>query len=81
MSTSETGKSLEQDPATAQVTVRKVHCTQGHVDETPAATRADHVLPVWPDELRGYLKQQIEQAANAEERADAVRLAQRLARA
>lgn len=38
-------------------------------------------IQVWPDEVRAYLRQQIAAAANAEERADAVRLAQRLARA
>lgn len=39
------------------------------------------VFPMWSDTMRSYLRQQIAEAANDEERADAVRLAQRLARA
>ena len=49
-----------------------------------SATPQDMGTPkkrVWPESVRAYLQQQISQAANAQEREDAVRLAQALARA
>ena len=49
------------------------------LSKTPPVVAAQ--FPVWSASMRAYLRQQITQSANSEERADAIRLAQRLANA